>query len=177
MVERSRAWHDAVARSRYQMVDVHQLEWFVRPREQVLIQTFHGYPYKVMGHDWWEKMGNSVQEIGSLDRRTRDWSALVSPAPYATPLLRAAFLEPAGAGDVPVLEIGYPRNDALVRPEAARTRTRARAAARARRRRRRGALRADLPRLPLAGGPHGAHRQLLRRRRGAVGCCRRTTCS
>jgi CDP-glycerol glycerophosphotransferase len=128
VVERSRAWHQAVARSRYHMVDVHQLEWFVRPREQVLIQTFHGYPYKVMGHDWWEKMGNSVQEIGSLDRRTREWSALVSPAPYATPLLRAAFLDPAGADHVPVLEIGYPRNDALLRPESSGIRARARAA-------------------------------------------------
>jgi CDP-glycerol glycerophosphotransferase len=127
VVERSRAWHDAVARARYHMVDVHQLEWFVRPREQVLIQTFHGYPYKVMGHDWWEKMGNPVQEIGSLDRRTREWSALVSPAPYATPLLRAAFLEPADAGGVPVLETGYPRNDALLRPEAADLRARTRA--------------------------------------------------
>jgi CDP-glycerol glycerophosphotransferase len=126
VVERSRAWHEAVARARYQMVDVHQLEWFVRPREQVLIQTFHGYPYKVMGHDWWEKMGNPVQEIGSLDRRTRDWSALVSPAPYATPLLRAAFLEPAGADDVPVLETGYPRNDVLLRPESADLRARSR---------------------------------------------------
>ena len=127
LVERSRAWHDAVARSRFHVVDVHQLEWFVRPGGQTLVQTFHGYPYKVMGHDWWEKMGNAVQEIGSLDRRTRDWSALVSPAPYATPLLREAFLEPAGADDVPVLEIGYPRNDALLRPEAADLRTRTRA--------------------------------------------------
>jgi CDP-glycerol glycerophosphotransferase len=79
-----------------------------------------------MGHQWWEKMGNSAQEIGSLDRRTRDWSALVSPAPYATPLLRAAFLEPAGADDVPVLETGYPRNDALVGPDAADLRAHAR---------------------------------------------------
>jgi CDP-glycerol glycerophosphotransferase len=127
LVERSRAWHDAVARSRFHVVDVHQLEWFVRPEGQTLIQTFHGYPYKVMGHEWWEKLGNPVQEIGSLDRRTRDWSALVSPAPYATPLLRRAFLEPAGADDVPVLEIGYPRNDVLLRPEAADLRTRTRA--------------------------------------------------
>ncbi|WP_191907796.1 bifunctional glycosyltransferase/CDP-glycerol:glycerophosphate glycerophosphotransferase [Nocardioides cynanchi] len=127
VVELSRAWHEAVAHSRYHVVDVHQLEWFVRPREQVLIQTFHGYPYKLMGHAWWEKMGNSVQEIGSLDRRTREWSALVSPAPYATPLLRAAFLDPAGADDVPILEIGYPRNDALLRPEASVLRTRTRA--------------------------------------------------
>ena len=127
VVERSRAWHDAVARSRFHVVDVHQVEWFVRPEGQTLVQTFHGYPYKVMGHVWWEKLGNPVQEIGSLDRRTRDWSALVSPAPYATPLLRRAFLEPAGADDVPLLEIGYPRNDVLLRPEAADLRTRTRA--------------------------------------------------
>src|SRR6185369_8007843 len=38
VVERSRAWHDAVARSRFHMVDVHQLEWFVRPEGQTLIQ-------------------------------------------------------------------------------------------------------------------------------------------
>ena len=127
VVERSRAWHDALARSRFHVVDVHQLEWFVRPEGQTLVQTFHGYPYKLMGHEWWEKLGNPVQEIGSLDRRTRDWSALVSPAPYATPLLRRAFLEPAGADDVPVLEIGYPRNDVLLRPEAVDLRTRTRA--------------------------------------------------
>ncbi len=125
VVEGSRAWHEAVARARYHLVDVHQLEWFRRPRDQVLIQTMHGYPYKVMGHDWWEKMGNSVQEIGSLDRRAREWSVLVSPAPYATPLLRRAFLEPAGA-DVRVLETGYPRNDALLLPDAVRTRVEAR---------------------------------------------------
>jgi len=127
LVERSRAWHEALARSRYHVVDVHQVEWFERPEGQTLVQTFHGYPYKVMGHEWWEKMGNSVQEIGSLDRRTREWSALVSPAPYATPLLRHAFLEPAGAETVPVLETGYPRNDALLRPEAADLRVRTRA--------------------------------------------------
>ncbi|MGN6781443.1 MAG: CDP-glycerol glycerophosphotransferase family protein, partial [Marmoricola sp.] len=128
VVERSRDWHEAIARSRYHMVDVHQVEWFRRPEGQTLIQTMHGYPYKLMGHAWWRRMGNSVQEIASLDRRTRDWSVLVSPATYATPLLRAAFLAPASAGAVPVLETGYPRNDVLLRPEAAAVRARTRAA-------------------------------------------------
>ncbi|WP_435770416.1 bifunctional glycosyltransferase/CDP-glycerol:glycerophosphate glycerophosphotransferase [Nocardioides sp. SYSU DS0651] len=127
VVERSRAWHEAVARSRYHMVDVHQVRWFERPEEQVLIQTFHGYPYKIMGQDWWRKMGNDPAEVGSLHRRTRDWSALVSPAGYASPLLRRAFLEPACAEHVPVLEVGYPRNDVLQRPEAAQVRREARA--------------------------------------------------
>lgn len=126
VVERTRAWHEAIATSRFHMVDVHQVRWFERPAGQTLIQTFHGYPYKLMGHDWWEKMGNDPAEVGSLDRRTRDWSVLVSPARYASPLLRAAFLEPAGADDVPVAEIGYPRNDILLRPEGAEVRRRTR---------------------------------------------------
>ncbi|WP_418060561.1 CDP-glycerol glycerophosphotransferase family protein [Pimelobacter simplex] len=127
VVERTRAWHEAIATSRFHMVDVHQVRWFERPEGQTLIQTFHGYPYKLMGHDWWEKMGNDPAEVGSLDRRTRDWSVLVSPARYASPLLKAAFLDPAGAGDVPVAEIGYPRNDILLRPEGADLRARTRA--------------------------------------------------
>ncbi|WP_418061943.1 bifunctional glycosyltransferase/CDP-glycerol:glycerophosphate glycerophosphotransferase [Pimelobacter simplex] len=127
VVERTRAWHQAIATSRFHMVDVHQVRWFERPAGQTLIQTFHGYPYKLMGHDWWEKMGNDPAEVGSLDRRTRDWSVLVSPARYASPLLKKAFLDPADADDVPVDEIGYPRNDILLRPEGADLRDRTRA--------------------------------------------------
>jgi CDP-glycerol glycerophosphotransferase len=46
---------------------------------------------------------------GYLDRVTHaknQWSALVSPSPYATKAFRSAFLY-----DGPVIEKGYPRND------------------------------------------------------------------
>ena len=57
LVEGTPEWHEALATSRYVMVNVHQPDWYRKPRGQVLIETMHGYPYKVMGHEWWEKGG------------------------------------------------------------------------------------------------------------------------
>ncbi len=127
LVEGTPAWHEALATSRYVMVNVHQPEWYRKPRGQVLIQTMHGYPYKVMGHEWWEKGGFPSGQINSFDRRARDWDYFVSPATYATPLLKEAFLDPAGATPE-ILEIGYPRNDVLQSDEAPVIRERVRKA-------------------------------------------------
>ncbi len=107
------------------MVNVHQPEWYQKTAGQVLIETMHGYPYKVMGHEWWEKGGFPSGQVNSFDRRARDWDYFVSPATYATPLLEKAFLEPAGA-TAQVLEIGYPRNDVLQSDEAPAIRDRTR---------------------------------------------------
>ncbi len=125
LVEGTRAWHDAIARSRYHMVNVHQLDWFEKPAGQVMIETMHGYPYKVMGHEWWSKRAFPLPQVANFDRRAREWDYFVSPATYATPLLREAFLTPAGSG-AEVLEIGYPRNDVLQSPEGEEVRARTR---------------------------------------------------
>jgi CDP-glycerol glycerophosphotransferase len=125
VIEGTPEWHEALATSRYVMVNVHQPEWYEKPRGQVLIETMHGYPYKVMGHQWWEKGGFPAGQINSFDRRARAWDYFVSPATYATPLLRAAFLDPAGATPE-VLEIGYPRNDVLQSDDAPAIRERVR---------------------------------------------------
>lgn len=125
LIEGSEEWHAAIARSRYHMVNVHQLEWFSRPEGQVIIETMHGYPYKIMGHEWWRKGHFPPSQVANYDRRAREWDYFVSPASYATPLLKAAFLEPAGS-EAEVLEIGYPRNDVLqsARADDVRRRTR-----------------------------------------------------
>ena len=125
LVEGSQAWHDAIARSRYQMVNVHQLDWFAKPDGQIMIQTMHGYPYKVMGHRWWTKAGFPGAQVANFDRRAREWDYFVSPATYATPLLTDAFLQPAGAKPH-VLEIGYPRNDVLLAAAGDKVRRRTR---------------------------------------------------
>jgi CDP-glycerol glycerophosphotransferase len=125
LVEGTPEWHEALATSRYVMVNVHQPEWYEKPRGQVIIETMHGYPYKVMGHEWWEKGGFPAGQINSFDRRARDWDYFVSPATYATPLLKAAFLDPAGATPE-ILEIGYPRNDVLQSDDAPAIRERVR---------------------------------------------------
>jgi CDP-glycerol glycerophosphotransferase len=125
IIEGTPEWHEALATSRYVMVNVHQPDWHEKPRGQVLIETMHGYPYKVMGHEWWEKGGFPAGQINSFDRRARGWDYFVSPATYATPLLEAAFLDPAGATPE-ILEIGYPRNDVLQSREAPEIRERVR---------------------------------------------------
>jgi CDP-glycerol glycerophosphotransferase len=125
IIEGTPEWHEALATSRYVMVNVHQPDWHRKPAGQVLIQTMHGYPYKVMGHEWWEKGGFPAGQINSFDRRARDWDYFVSPASYATPLLKAAFLDPAGATPE-ILPIGYPRNDVLQSDEAPAIRDRVR---------------------------------------------------
>jgi CDP-glycerol glycerophosphotransferase len=125
LIEGTPEWHEALATSRYVMVNVHQPAWYEKPRGQVLIETMHGYPYKVMGHQWWEKGGFPAGQVNSFDQRARAWDYFVSPATYATPLLQAAFLDPAGAKPE-VLEIGYPRNDVLQSDDAPAIRERVR---------------------------------------------------
>jgi CDP-glycerol glycerophosphotransferase len=94
-----------------------------KPEGQIIFQTFHGYPFKVMGHGNWERMGLSELAIADYDRRAAEWNYLISPAPYATPLLTREF-----AYHGQVLEVGYPRNDVLLSPQAPLLREQVRAA-------------------------------------------------
>jgi CDP-glycerol glycerophosphotransferase len=123
IVEGSREWHTAIASARYHMVNVHQLFNFTKSPGQVVIQTMHGYPYKLMGHDLWasRRFFFKANQVESYDQRAREWDYFVSPATYATPLLRAAFLTPAHS-EAEVLEIGYPRNDILQSGDAEKVR-------------------------------------------------------
>ena len=106
-------WYDLLGSVTYYVDNMYQPEYHCKPEGQVIVETFHGYPFKRMGHPHWEAMQLSQARIAAYDRRASEWDFLVSPARYATPLLQEAF---AYTGDV--LEIGYPRNDVLLSPEA-----------------------------------------------------------
>lgn len=101
-------WYDLVNSVTYYVDNMYQPTYHQKPAGQVLVETFHGYPFKQMGHPHWRNLGFSEDRIASYDARAREWDFLLSPARYATPLLTRDF---AYAG--PVLEIGYPRNDVL----------------------------------------------------------------
>jgi CDP-glycerol glycerophosphotransferase len=113
VLQQSEAWVEALRNSRYVIDNMHQPAFFEKADGQVLIETFHGYPFKSMGHPHWERMKFSKARMDSLDARAAQWDFLVSPAPYATPLLKRDFRY-----DGEVLEIGYPRNDVLLSPDA-----------------------------------------------------------
>ena len=127
LLEGTREWHERLGGARYVVVNVHQPMWYRKPPGQVMVQTFHGYPYKGMGQEWWARSGLPESRITSFLDRARDWDHLVSPAAYATPRLLEAFFRPEDAAAVDVLEVGYPRNDVLLTEEGERVRARTRA--------------------------------------------------
>ncbi len=82
------------------------------------VQTWHGTPLKRIHFDaLWTPPGR----IERLLPEVRRWDYLVSPNAYATGVLRSAFRY---TGEV--LEIGSPRNDALLGAEAGEVRARVR---------------------------------------------------
>ena len=96
-----------------------EYEWFKRPGTTYL-QTWHGTPLKRIHHDvLWAPEGR----LPWLDLDVARWDLLLSPNAASTPRLTSAF----GYGGA-VAETGYPRNDALLAPDAEDARQRVRAA-------------------------------------------------
>ncbi|WP_372728215.1 CDP-glycerol glycerophosphotransferase family protein [Nocardioides sp.] len=117
VVVNSREWYALLGSVQYYVDNMYQPEYHRKPPGQVMVQTFHGYPFKQMGHPHWRNVQFSQARIDAYDARAREWDYLVSPARYATPLLVRDFAYPGE-----VLEIGYPRNDVLHSPEAEKIR-------------------------------------------------------
>jgi CDP-glycerol glycerophosphotransferase len=113
VIVNSEEWYRLLSSVSYYLDNMYQPEFHRKPEGQVVMQTFHGYPFKQMGRPHWEQQGFSKALMESYDRRAAEWSYLVSPATYATPLLRRDF-----GYDGDVLEIGYPRNDVLLSDDA-----------------------------------------------------------
>jgi CDP-glycerol glycerophosphotransferase len=113
VIVNSEEWYRLLRSARYYLDNMYQPEFHRKPEGQVIIQTFHGYPFKQMGRPHWDNLGFSRAQVDSYLRRAADWDYLVSPARYASPLLARDFVY-----DGDVLEIGYPRNDVLHSDEA-----------------------------------------------------------
>ncbi|MEV0009409.1 CDP-glycerol glycerophosphotransferase family protein [Streptomyces sp. NPDC047973] len=101
-------WHEALARSRWIVTNTHLPEWFERREGQFVVQTWHGTPLKRIGRDLAGTPFADAAYMASMPRRAAQWSVLVSPNSFSTPVLRRAF-----GYEGEVLECGYPRNDLL----------------------------------------------------------------
>lgn len=101
-------WHEALARSRWLVGNTHFPRWFSRREGQVAVQTWHGTPLKRIGLDLAGTTFANHDYLSGLTRRTAEWSLLLSPNRFSTPILRRAF---GYQGEI--LESGYPRNDLL----------------------------------------------------------------
>ncbi|MFJ9318019.1 bifunctional glycosyltransferase/CDP-glycerol:glycerophosphate glycerophosphotransferase [Streptomyces globisporus] len=111
----SAEWYQALARSRWIVTNTHLPEWFERAEDQCVVQTWHGTPLKRIGRDLAGTPHADAAYMASMERRSAQWSVLVSPNSFSTPVLRRAF----GYGGE-VLECGYPRNDLLYASDRAK---------------------------------------------------------
>ncbi|MEV6166143.1 CDP-glycerol glycerophosphotransferase family protein [Streptomyces sp. NPDC052052] len=111
----SAAWHEALASSRHIVTNTQLPEWFERREGQCVVQTWHGTPLKRIGLDLAGTAQANAAYIATIEQRARQWSLLVSPNRFSTPVLRRAF---GYRGEV--LECGYPRNDLFHAPDRAK---------------------------------------------------------
>ncbi len=82
--------------------------WMRRPDDTFYLQTWHGTPLKRMLHDLDTVVGRDSDYVDRVDRMIGEWSLLLAPSPWAAERLRSAFRY---RGEM--LDVGYPRNDAL----------------------------------------------------------------
>ncbi|AUG77668.1 hypothetical protein CFP65_2852 [Kitasatospora sp. MMS16-BH015] len=107
-------WYEALATSRYLVGNTHFPEFIERREGQVIVQTWHGSLLKRIAHDVESRWLADAGYLEALDRESPQWSVLLSPSAFATPILRRAFRY---RGEI--LESGYPRCDVLARGEGA----------------------------------------------------------
>ncbi|MFJ3905561.1 CDP-glycerol glycerophosphotransferase family protein [Streptomyces sp. NPDC090025] len=107
-------WYEALARSRHLVFNNHLPPWFRRREGQTVVQTWHGTPLKKIGHDIESPRFADRDYLERLPTEVGQWSMLVSPNRFSTPIMRRAF----GFGGE-LLETGYPRNDVLYAPDRA----------------------------------------------------------
>ncbi|WP_236718555.1 bifunctional glycosyltransferase family 2 protein/CDP-glycerol:glycerophosphate glycerophosphotransferase [Actinoplanes sp. TFC3] len=101
-------WYDALATFRYIVSNSHLPDWFERRPGQVVVQTWHGTPLKRIGFDATAIRHADIKYLERVERETPNWSFLVSPNRFSTPILQRAFRY-----EGEMLESGYPRNDIL----------------------------------------------------------------
>ncbi|MEV4471583.1 CDP-glycerol glycerophosphotransferase family protein [Nonomuraea sp. NPDC049504] len=109
----SREHHEALARSRHIITNAFLPAWFRAREDQVVVQTWHGTPAKLIGGDQAHMKRDPRPPIWHRQAaEVRGWDLLLSQSPWATQVLRKAF---GYKGEV--LESGLPRNDVLNSPD------------------------------------------------------------
>jgi CDP-glycerol glycerophosphotransferase len=115
--------HLMILRSSVCWVDNRRVFEYVHPSaEQIYVQCWHGTPLKRLGFDM-AFSNNSMNDISEFRWRYRldaeKLTYMVSPSPFTTKVFASAFgLTELNKTDA-LLEIGYPRNDALHAPTTA----------------------------------------------------------
>ena len=108
----SKEYYEAYATARYVVANDHWPRSVARRPEQTWVQTWHGPPLKLLGHELAGRR-KAIREYRRLERQAgENWQYLVSPGAFATPILRRAFPQVTET-----IESGLPRTDVLLRPD------------------------------------------------------------
>jgi len=114
----SSEWYDAVASCRFLCRNIDFGPWLRLRPEQAYLQTFHGYPFKSMGRDFWRSKGFPPGQVRHFaSRASGEWDLILVPSEECEDYYRAQYGY-TGA----VLAAGYPRTDVLVNADTARVR-------------------------------------------------------
>ena len=120
---RSERWYEALAGARVYVGNAGAPYWFEKKPGQLHLQTWHGTPLKRLGEDRGPGDFQTWRHRRRIAAQAAGWDAMISPSPFCSEVFRSAFRY-----DGRFLEVGYPRNDVLVRPEGSAVRTRVREA-------------------------------------------------
>ncbi|WP_028660286.1 bifunctional glycosyltransferase/CDP-glycerol:glycerophosphate glycerophosphotransferase [Nocardioides insulae] len=118
----SEEWLRALAESRWICVNHELPSEFRKQAGQVVIQTYHGHPFKSMGLHRWRVMSVPSWIVAEGLAARSQWDYLVAPSPLAAQLYQENF----PIEGLETLQIGHPRNDALLAPQASSVRQRVR---------------------------------------------------
>ena len=115
----SRAYPRVLATSKYLINNSSFPAYFMRRPEQRYVQPWHGTPLKRLGDDVQVDTTNALNTTDELAGRfemdSAKWTYLISPSPFTSQHLSDAFGLPEERRPSVVLEVGYPRNDAIAR--------------------------------------------------------------
>jgi CDP-glycerol glycerophosphotransferase len=119
----SRAHLTMLGRARYLVANTTVPGFHHKRSGTRFLETWHGTPLKRIGvHVKRDRSAVDRQATKTLEANVRNWDVLLSPNRFSTPIFRAAF-----KFEGEIAEIGYPRTDLLLAPEAGEIRSRTRA--------------------------------------------------
>ena len=114
----SSEYYRAYAASKYWIVNSRSAEQLVPKADQVYVQCWHGTPLKRLGNDIVSQTTGALNSSEEMAQRyvieSAKWSYLVSPSRFASECLASAFALDGQWARENTLEIGYPRNDAII---------------------------------------------------------------
>jgi CDP-glycerol glycerophosphotransferase len=112
----STEFYETLAAAKVVVNNCLQLDGYVKRSGQLYLQTWHGTPYKHIGYDLVGsgRIGSTTTKMERFVTDVPMWDLFVSPGPHVSGMFRQALRFECEA-----LEVGYPRNDTLLRADNA----------------------------------------------------------